>query len=86
MASPRIDPRLEAALKGRPTAEFQLLIRVSQADDAAQRTLESLGLTVHRRLQLTPTFAVTGAGASALALLNYSWVLRIEEDLPVHTM
>lgn len=86
MTAQRIDPKLEAAFKAGPQAEFQLLVRVSQADDTAERTLESLGLTVRRRLQLVPTLAVTGTGAGALALLAYPWVIQIEEDRPVHIM
>ena len=86
MTSQRIDPQLKSALETDPDATRDLLIRVERADDETQRALEELGLDIRRRLQLVPTFAVSGRGGSVLRLLDRPWVKQIEDDQPVHTM
>ena len=86
MPADKVSRELLSALQASPTAEFLLLVRTTQADDEAERTLHQLGMTIRQRLTLVPTFAVTASGAAAIELLNQPWVVRVEEDRPVHTM
>lgn len=86
MAPSKIDPKLAAKLRTRSGQDFDLIVRVTRADDATEQALHSLGLVVRHRLELIPTFAVTGPALAALRLVDQPWVVTIEEDLPVHTM
>lgn len=82
----RIDPQLQARLTTRSATPFDLIVRVAQADDATEQALRAMGFEVRQRMELLPSFAVTGRGPSALALAREPWVVAIEEDRPVHTM
>lgn len=86
MTSVRIDPQLVAKLNSRSVQEIDLIVRVKQADDETEQALQSLGLAVRNRLELVPTFTVTGSTPAARKLIDQSWVLSVEEDQPVHTM
>jgi hypothetical protein len=81
-----VDPQLAATLQANPEGEFQLLVRVRSANDETERRLLDMGFQVRQRLRLIPTFAVTGPGRAALKLPEFTWVERVEEDQPVHTM
>ena len=81
-----VDPKLAATLRANPESEFQLLIRVHAANDETEKRLTDMGFHVRQRLHLIPTFAVTGSGRAALKLPEFTWVERVEEDQPVHTM
>jgi hypothetical protein len=85
MDNRRIDFQLAQQLEQMPETDRDLLVQVQDIDQSKEDTLESLGLNVRRRFRLVPSYAVRGPGRAALKLLEYSWVQRIEEDLPVHT-
>lgn len=85
MQTAKIEPALAAKLATRTSASFDLIVRVAQADDAAAAALASMGFAVRDRMQLLPSFAVSGPGAAVAALVEQPWVLAVEEDRPVHT-
>ena len=82
----QIAPSLRHVLADNPDAQFYLLVRVTQADDQTEQVLQVYGATIRHRLTLLPTFAITCTGATALSLLACSFVQRIEDDRPVHTL
>ena len=84
MTSTRIDPQLASRLETDASHEFDLLIRVSRVDETVEHDFVVLGITIRRRLTLIPTYAVTCPGPTALELLNYPWVICIEEDRIVY--
>lgn len=82
----RIDPQLQARLGTRSATPFDLIVQVERADDETEQALRAMGFEVRHRIELLPSFAVTGRGPTALALAQEPWVVAIEEDRPVHTM
>jgi hypothetical protein len=81
-----IDPQLLARLDTRAATPFDLIVRVERADDDTEQALRDMGFEVRQRMELLPSFAVTGRGPTVLALTQEPWVVAIEEDRPVHAM
>ena len=88
MVSPiqeKCPPPLRRQIEEAPQDSFDLILRVSQADDTVQEEIERAGFQVRRRLTLIPQFAVSGPGEALFNLLEYPWLLSVEEDGSVHT-
>lgn len=86
MTHAKIDPQLQATLSSRSVGPLDLIIRVDEANDETAAAVESMGFEVRHRVQLLPSFAVSGPRSAVAALADQPWVLSIEEDRPVHTM
>ncbi|RME51848.1 MAG: hypothetical protein D6790_19345 [Caldilineae bacterium] len=88
MVSPiheKCPPPLRQQIEEAPDNSFDLILRVSEVDDAVQAEIERAGFQVRRRLTLVPQFAVSGPGQALFNLLEYPWLLSVEEDGSVHT-
>ena len=82
----KADSELVQHLGSKPDAEFRVLVRVADQAPLYQNAVSEHGLVVERVFRLTKTIAARGAGRRVLALLDESWVERIELDREVKAM
>ena len=82
----KISAELEQQLKSMPNQTVDLIIRTQGDATPHLAWLASAGLQVNQQFRLSPGVAVSGTSASALKLLDQSWVKTIEIDGPVTTM
>jgi hypothetical protein len=82
----KIPLALQRRLAGAPTATMFLLLHVSETGEAQRAAIESAGFVVRHQTSLIPCYAVSGAGQGLKALLNESWLVRVEDDGVVKTM
>ena len=69
-----------------PDKKVDLIVRVAGDLEERSATLAERGAEVKRRLRLTGSVAIRCSGRVALALLDESWVERVEPDRPVKAL
>lgn len=86
VAMPKADAHLIQRLQQSPDGDFHLILRVSgDVADVAER-LRATPVEVRHALRLIGAVAVRAQGKEALRLLDEPWLVRMEEDRPVHAL
>ncbi len=81
-----ITPDLVKKLQREPNATVNLIVRLVDSPEVHVADAQAKGLQVQRTFSLISAMAVRGTAAAALALMNESWVVSVEEDKSVHIM
>ncbi len=81
-----LEPKFEKRLKADPRARLRAIVRTAPQPAAHTSELEKHGLRVVRVSSLINAVTVEGTATAVLSLANETWVVRIEEDKPVHTL
>ena len=81
-----IDTALEQKLRAHPNAHVRVIVRTSKPPADCVAALPALNLRAVYTSTLINAITVEGTAQNALALNNADWVVRVEEDKPVHTM
>jgi hypothetical protein len=79
----RVDQAFRSRLEKQPEEPVRLIVRVAGEIAQAEQRLAELGANVLRSFSLTKAVAVSCSAATALSLLEESWVQSIEEDRQV---
>lgn len=82
----KIAPDLRQRWQADPAQEVHAILRVTDTGPQVAETIERAGLEIYQRTTLVPTFAVRGPAWAVLDLLPEPWLVRVEEDRPVHTL
>lgn len=81
-----LEPRFEKRLRQNPAARLRAIVRTGPQPAARTADMERRGLRVVRVSTLIDAVTVEGPATAVLSLARETWVVRIEEDKPVHTM
>jgi hypothetical protein len=82
----KIDRSLRSKLASAPEQTVGLIVRTAGDPTPHLKRFNELGLEVGHRFRTLPGVSVTGRARAALSLVDETWVLKIEEDLPITTM
>lgn len=82
----KIPRPLQRKISDSPSETIFLLLHVSKTGPTQLATIEDAGFEVRHQTSLIPCYAVSGPGLALKALVNESWLVRVEEDGTVETM
>ncbi|MBN1402408.1 MAG: hypothetical protein JXA74_16320 [Anaerolineae bacterium] len=82
----KVGLEIRRAWRGHPDTPYDLIIRVEGNPSERSLQLEAHGVEIRRRHWLTPTLSVRCTGRTALGLLDFDWIVRIEPDRPVRAI
>ncbi len=81
-----ISSELDTQLKLQPDQMVDLIVRTQGDATPHLEWLAAARLQVTQQFRLSPGVAVSGSGASALKLVNQSWVISVELDQAVRAV